>query len=50
LGSAFLVTNESGETVWSTEYTPFSGLTIEEGVLDKAAKFTCKDIIKIIEN
>src|SRR5690554_2541927 len=44
LGSTVLVTDETGETVWSTEYTPFGSLTFEEGKLKRAAKFTGKDL------
>ena len=44
LGSAVLVTDESVESVWSTEYTPFGGMAITEGELKKAAKFTGKDL------
>jgi RHS repeat-associated protein len=46
LGSTVLVTTENGEIVWSTEYTPFGSITLEEGQLDfKAAiKFTGKDL------
>jgi RHS repeat-associated protein len=44
LGSAVLVTNGSGETVWSTEYRPFGRTTMKEGILDKAAKFTGKGL------
>ncbi len=44
LGSAVLVTDEVGNTVWSTEYTPFGRIGMEEGILNKAAKFTGKDL------
>ena len=44
LGSTVLVTDESGESVWSTEYTPFGGMASTEGELKKAAKFTGKDL------
>src|SRR5690554_3479971 len=44
LGSTVLVTDETGETVWSTEYTPFGSLTFAEGKLKRAAKFTGKDL------
>lgn len=44
LGSTVLVTDEAGQAVWSTEYTPFGSLTIAEGKLKKAAKFTGKDL------
>ena len=46
LGSTVLVTNESGNAVWSSEYTPFGELTMEKGLLDNAAKFTGKDLDK----
>ena len=36
--------HEAGQAVWSTEYTPFGGITITEGELRKAAKFTGKDL------
>ena len=44
LGSTVLVTDETGATVWSTEYTPFGSLTFEEGKLKRAVKFTGKDL------
>nr|WP_231133562.1 RHS repeat-associated core domain-containing protein [Capillibacterium thermochitinicola] len=44
LGSTVLVTDEAGQAVWSTEYTPFGSLTIAEGKLKRAAKFTGKDL------
>src|SRR5690554_2377543 len=44
LGSTVLVTDEAGNTVWSSEYTPFGQITMEEGTLTKAAKFTGKDL------
>lgn len=44
LGSTVLVTDEAGNTVWSSEYTPFGQITMEEGTLAKAAKFTGKDL------
>ena len=44
LGSTVLVTDENGDTVWSSEYTPFGQITMEEGILTKAAKFTGKDL------
>lgn len=44
LGSTVLVTDETGQAVWSTEYTPFGSLTIAEGKLKRAAKFTGKDL------
>lgn len=44
LGSTVLVTDETGATVWSTEYTLFGSLTFEEGKLRRAAKFTGKDL------
>jgi RHS repeat-associated protein len=46
LGSTVLVTNASAEIVWSTEYTPFGSLTMEEGQVEfiSAIKFTGKDL------
>ena len=44
LGSTVLVTDEAGDTVWSSEYTPFGKIAFEEGILKKAAKFTGKDM------
>ena len=44
LGSTVLVTDATGATVWSTEYTPFGSLTFEEGKLKRAVKFTGKDL------
>ena len=44
LGSTVLVTDEAVNTVWSSEYTPFGQITMEEGTLAKAAKFTGKDL------
>jgi RHS repeat-associated protein len=46
LGSTVLVTNASDEIVWSTEYTPFGNLTMEEGQVEftSAIKFTGKDL------
>jgi len=46
LGSTVLVTNSSAEIVWSSDYTPFGSLTMEEGELgfQKAKKFTGKDL------
>jgi len=44
LGSTVLVTDATGATVWSTEYTPFGNLTFAEGKLKKAVKFTGKDL------
>ena len=44
LGSTVLVTDEDGEAVWSTEYTPFGGMASTEGEIKKAAKFTGKDL------
>jgi len=44
LGSTVLVTDKTGATVWSTEYTPFGSLTFEEGKLKRAVKFTGKDL------
>ncbi len=44
LGSTVLVTDETGATVWSTEYTPFGSTTFEEGKLKRAVKFTGKDL------
>jgi len=43
LGSSVLVTDETGQTVWSTEYTPFGKTAAVEGELKNAAKFTGKD-------
>jgi len=44
LGSTVLVTDETGQQVWSAEYTPFGGEHSTEGELDRAAKFTGKDL------
>jgi RHS repeat-associated protein len=46
LGSVVLVTAETGQIIWSTEYTPFGSITLEEGQLDftGAIKFTGKDL------
>ncbi len=44
LGSTILVTDTAGQTVWSAEYTPFGIVTVEEGSLRKAGKFTGKDL------
>ena len=39
-----LVTDATGQQVWSTEYTPFGKQVSKEGELDCAAKFTGKDL------
>ena len=39
-----LVTDEAGQQVWSAEYTPFGKQVSKEGELDRAAKFTGKDL------
>jgi RHS repeat-associated protein len=39
-----LVTDESGQQVWSAEYTPFGKQVSKEGELDRAAKFAGKDL------
>ncbi|NLW48762.1 MAG: hypothetical protein GXY86_15720 [Firmicutes bacterium] len=44
LGSTVAVTNEEGQTVWASEYTPFGGKHSVNGELEKAAKFTGKDL------
>jgi len=44
LGSTVLVTDETGQTVWASEYTPFGGKHSVDGELDHAAKFTGKDL------
>ncbi len=44
LGSTILVTDTAGQIVWSAEYTPFGIVTVEEGSLRKAGKFTGKDL------
>lgn len=38
------VTDEAGQTVWTSEYTPFGGKHSTEGELARAAKFTGKDL------
>ncbi|MCL6592311.1 MAG: M15 family metallopeptidase, partial [Firmicutes bacterium] len=43
LGSTVMVTDEAGEKVWDTEYTPFGKTAAVEGELKNAAKFTGKD-------
>jgi RHS repeat-associated protein len=44
LGSTVLVTDEAGQKVWASEYTPFGKQVSKEGELDGAAKFTGKDL------
>lgn len=44
LGSTVLVTNEAGQTLWDSEYTPFGQLTIETSLFAHAMKFTGKDL------
>ncbi|NLW48759.1 MAG: peptidoglycan DD-metalloendopeptidase family protein [Firmicutes bacterium] len=44
LGSTVAVTDEEGQTVWASEYTPFGGKHSTEGMLAHAAKFTGKDL------
>jgi hypothetical protein len=39
LGSTVAVTNEAGETVWTSEYTPFDDPYSSEEELAHAAKF-----------
>ena len=44
LGSTVLVTNELGQTVWNSEYTPFGQITKDDPGFNKAIKFTGKDL------
>ena len=44
LGSTVLVTDEQGQQVWASEYSPFGKQVSKEGELDGAAKFTGKDL------
>jgi RHS repeat-associated protein len=44
LGSTVLVSSIAAEIVWSSEYTPFGKITMEEGIFEKAVKFTGKDL------
>ncbi len=44
LGSTVLVTDEAGQQVYSSEYTPFGKQVSKEGELDRVAKFTGKDL------
>ena len=44
LGSTVLVTDELGQTVWSSEYTPFGQITKDDPGFNKAIKFTGKDL------
>jgi len=44
LGSTVLVTDESGQQVWSAEYTPFGKLSSVDGELDHVTQFTGKDL------
>jgi RHS repeat-associated protein len=49
LGSTILVTDETGKTVWSTDYTPFGKAAAIEGELKGNIKFTGKDYDEDIE-
>lgn len=44
LGSTVAVTDEAGQTVWTSEYTPFGGKHSTEGKFAHAVKFTGKDL------
>jgi RHS repeat-associated protein len=44
LGSTVAVSDESGQTVWTSEYTPFGDKHSVTGELAHAAKFTGKDL------
>ncbi|NLW46990.1 MAG: hypothetical protein GXY86_06605 [Firmicutes bacterium] len=44
LGSTVAVTDEVGQTVWASEYTPFGGRHSVAGEMAKVAKFTGKDL------